>query len=293
MLSSYRLIFIFRAFVIFAFHASIFMAKNLRQILCEIRQHRLRPGAAQNDTAYTRGNIPAHQRSDGDTGVPLVIPPTNPSQPPEAQGQAAANPQRWQDDRKFILEGFAFIVLCAYTWFACLQWLQIRYTNGLTARALDGSDKTLSLTLGKMQAQIDTANAQYGQSILQTGQTTTIATNSGTQASATANAAGAARDAANTAEKALHTTERAYVVTGAPVLNASTKIVAMTVINAGHIPSGKVRIVVHEATIPVTPNAYEANIQPIESSFHVKSPGGFRMEAETNSANLLRFQQRG
>lgn len=73
------------------------------------------------------------------------------------------------------IAGLGLLVLIAYTIFSALQWMQIKYTNQLTARALDGNDKALNLTLGKMQAQIDTANAQYGQLILQTGQTSRLA----------------------------------------------------------------------------------------------------------------------
>jgi hypothetical protein len=54
--------------------------------------------------------------------------------------------------------------LIVYTIFSIKQWAQIRYTNTLTAKALDSSDKALSQTLIKMQGQIDVASAAVKQS---------------------------------------------------------------------------------------------------------------------------------
>jgi hypothetical protein len=117
----------------------------------------LEPDAEKN-TAHTRDNVPAKTGNDADAGLPPVVAPSQPPQAPAPQSPTPENSEKWWKDKKFVLECLGFVVLCGYTWFACLQWLQIRYTNGLTARALDGNDKTLSLTLGKMQGQTDATN---------------------------------------------------------------------------------------------------------------------------------------
>jgi hypothetical protein len=69
-------------------------------------------------------------------------------------------------------------------------------------------------------------------------------------AQASMKSANAAKDAASTAKDTLHVSERAYITTGSPTLNLDTKSASIPLINSGHIPSGTVEIVVHEATIP-------------------------------------------
>jgi hypothetical protein len=59
--------------------------------------------------------------------------------------------------------------------------------------------------------------------------------------------ANAARSAARTAIDTLHVSERAYIVTGMPRLDTDKKSVVITFINTGHIPSGLVQVVKHEA----------------------------------------------
>jgi hypothetical protein len=242
--------------------------KTPRQLLKEIRkrppfQRTLKPDS-QNGVGYKGDDISTKESNGGGVGLPPIVLPPNTPQPLGSPNQPAGEPKKWWQDRKYVLELCGFVILCAYTWFACLQWLQIRYTNGLTARALDGNKQTLDLTLGKMQAQIDTANAQYGQQILQTGHTATMAASSETQATATTSAAQATKDAADTAKEALHTTERAYITTGAPTLNMDTHIVSIPVVNTGHIPSGAVKMVVHEATLDVNPTDDPRQIVPSE-----------------------------
>ena len=61
--------------------------------------------------------------------------------------------------------------------------------------------------------------------------------------------ANAAKSAAETANKALHISERAYIVIALPTLDTTTKYITVPVINTGHIPSGRVVVTVHEATI--------------------------------------------
>jgi hypothetical protein len=77
-----------------------------------------------------------------------------------------------------------------------------------------------------------------------------------TQAKATQRSANAAKSAANTADKALHISERAYVVAGHPSMNAAFDAVTLPIVNTGHIPSGKVKAIIHEAILyVVTPNS--------------------------------------
>jgi hypothetical protein len=48
---------------------------------------------------------------------------------------------------------------------------------------------------------------------------------------------------------ALHITERAYVTAASPHLDIATKFITFFLSNNGHIPSGNINVVVHEATI--------------------------------------------
>ena len=82
----------------------------------------------------------------------------------------------------------------------------------------------------------------------QSDQTKTIAKQAVVQANA-------AKSAAKTADEALHISERAYVVAGHPSMNASFDTVSLPIVNTGHIPSGKVKAIIHEATTVVIPNS--------------------------------------
>jgi hypothetical protein len=83
------------------------------------------------------------------------MPPPDTPPPPSQPNQ---QPSQWRENTKTALEIFGLLVLCAYTVFSCLQWLQIRWTNRLTREALTHSEDTLTQTLIKMQGQIDVAN---------------------------------------------------------------------------------------------------------------------------------------
>jgi hypothetical protein len=146
------------------------------------------------------------------------------------------------------------MALIVYTVFSILQWAQIRWTNRLTREALNGNGYTLQETLKKLQGQIEATNVLAGHAKDQADHAAVMATNSGIQAAATKNAAAAAKTAADIAKDTLHVSERAYIATGSPVLNLDTNVVAIPVINTGHIPSGKLRIVIHEATVDTEPS---------------------------------------
>ena len=61
-----------------------------------------------------------------------------------------------------------------------------------------------------------------------------------------------AMDAANEQTRiALHISERAYLSLGAPQMDASKTIAMLPLINTGHMPTGAVSILVHEATLPI------------------------------------------
>jgi hypothetical protein len=218
----------------------------------------------EHDTSNAGKNEANKKRSESPPQMSPTAPPPDPPQPPSAPPSADNNPSKWRENTKIGLEIFGVLLLFAYTWFTCLQWLQIRWTNRLTREALNDNDKTLSQTLAKLQGQIDATNVLAGHAKDQADHAAVMATNSGTQATATTNAAIAAKSAADTAKEALHTTERAYISTGAPVLNMDTRVVAIPVVNTGHIPSGDVKMIVHEATINVDPNAPAGIFIPVE-----------------------------
>lgn len=129
--------------------------------------------------AHTSNQIPTNTGGNGGGGLlPIIAPPQSPQSP--TPHDPAAQKSKWWDKcwehKQFILELVAFAVLCAYTGFACLQWLQIKWTNKLTREALDGSGQTLQATLGKMQGQIDEMHALAGNAGTQATQTTNLVT---------------------------------------------------------------------------------------------------------------------
>ncbi len=69
------------------------------------------------------------------------------------------------------------------------------------------------------------------------------------QTAAQQDAASAAKKSASTASDALHVSERAYLIVGAVTLDMSKKVITVPIVNTGRIPSGKVEVVVHDATI--------------------------------------------
>lgn len=68
------------------------------------------------------------------------------------------------------------------------------------------------------------------------------------QAKASKIAAESAKRAANIAQQTLHLSERAYLIMGVPTNDFDHKRIDIPLINSGHIPSGRTRVVVHEAT---------------------------------------------
>src|ERR1035438_4822250 len=127
---------------------------------------------------------------------------------------------------------------------------------------MDSSGKQTDTLLGLYQQQLAQLTKQVGDTHELALRTKELADRMKDQADRTKTIADqaviqppAARSAANTARDALHVSERAYIVTGAPVLELDTNIVDIPVSNTGHIPSGSLRIVVHEATIDVKPTA--------------------------------------
>jgi hypothetical protein len=60
--------------------------------------------------------------------------------------------------------------------------------------------------------------------------------------------ANAAKSAADTAKDALHVSERAYLTLGSPTNDFQNGRIEIPILNGGHLPSGHVKIVEHEAT---------------------------------------------
>ena len=85
----------------------------------------------------------------------------------------------------------------------------------------------------------------------QADRTKDLADEAKAQASAAKIAADAAKSAADTAKDALHVSERAYLTLGAPTNDFQYERMDVPVFNGGHIPSGPVQIVTHEATFSV------------------------------------------
>jgi hypothetical protein len=80
--------------------------------------------------------------------------------------------------------------------------------------------------------------------------------------------ANAAKSAAVTADKALHISERAYIVAGQPTIDAGTKYISLPIVNSGHIPSGKIRAIIHEVTLDGTDPAAVRPTQILPTEAH-------------------------
>lgn len=135
------------------------------------------------------------------------------------------------------------------------------------ANAAKSAADTAAKTLTEMQngqGATDTHTLAQ-QAVVQAEQTTTLAVQAKRQADASKVSADAAKSSADIASETLNVSERAYIVTGAPTLDISGNV-AIPVLNDGHVPSGKVHFVVHEATIELPdPSAPTMKIIPSES----------------------------
>ena len=89
------------------------------------------------------------------TQLPPDSPPPKPPPTHSYESSSKVKLGNWRENTKLGLEILGVLILIAYTCFSGLQWLQIRWTNQLTREALNGNDKSLRLTLNKMQRQID------------------------------------------------------------------------------------------------------------------------------------------
>jgi hypothetical protein len=192
---------------------------------------------AGNERRKTQDKLPT-------IGNPLQPPPAPPANPPPDN-----KPNQRRENTKLGLEIIGLAVLIAYTIFSGLQWLQIRWTNRLTREALNGSNVSLQQTLQKMQNQIDQMSRLADNAGRQADRAKDLADRAHDQAVATKQAADAATSAAATAKDTLHISEKAYIVTGATEMDAAKKTVTIPIVNSGHIPSGRVEITVHEATV--------------------------------------------
>lgn len=112
---------------------------------------------SENNTTEPGDQVAHDQSGDGNSGLPPTSAVMQPPQPPEPQSQPPRE-TGWRENVTLGIEALGLTALVVYTVFSILQWAQIRYTNQLTARALDGSDKSLTQTLAKMQGQTDATN---------------------------------------------------------------------------------------------------------------------------------------
>jgi hypothetical protein len=60
-----------------------------------------------------------------------------------------------------------------------------------------------------------------------------------------------AKTASETAKEALHVSGRAYVTTEEPRIDSQSKDIVVGIVNSGHIPSGKMTDIVHQATYSI------------------------------------------
>jgi hypothetical protein len=156
---------------------------------------------AENNPAHTGDDIPTKESDNSGISLPPVIAPPDPPQPPSPPHQPTNNPQRWWQDRKYVLELCGFIVLFLYTIFAGLQWWHIRWANTMTREALSGNNSALQQTLDRMVWQIKEAHEIAKQTLAQSTQTTKIANDTHDLAIAAGKQADAAKSLANLTAK--------------------------------------------------------------------------------------------
>ena len=141
---------------------------------------------------------------------------------------------------------------CAIVYFA---WSQVRVAE----TSSEGSTRQLGQIIVAADRINDAADS-FSRSSADIGRATADAVNKlNLQAVATNKAADAARSAAQTAKETLHVSERAYVVIEDTSFGFSTKSVILPLVNSGHIPSGEMISVVHEATYNVASPADQIN----------------------------------
>jgi hypothetical protein len=100
--------------------------------------------------------------------------------------------------------------------------------------------------LGQGQLAVAARNAKTAEETLvelQKGGTDTHALATAAKTTATAT-----QSAATTAKDTLHISERAYVIQISPQLDSAKSMINLPIFNSGHIPSGKVDVVVYEVT---------------------------------------------
>jgi hypothetical protein len=166
--------------------------------------------------------------------------------PPEIalRKDAADEERNAREKKKYGLEKATLIILTLYAGLTAIQSCQsIRSANAAkdAADAANRAATTASESLEYSSGQFDrTMNQMIDQTVIQSN-----------SAIATQQAAGAAVSAANTSKEALHISQRAYLVLDNPEFDTAYKAVTISIQNEGHLSSGAVEIISHEATIEV------------------------------------------
>ncbi len=152
---------------------------------------------------------------------------------------------------KIVLEVGAITIACVLAWIYHGQLEAMRGQLEQMRGAGTQTDKLIRLyqeQLAQLTKQVSDTHELAIQAKNQADMTKDLARSAEEQARANKRAANAAVSAADTAKETLYVSQRAYVVIGDPGFNYSTKFMDIPVINVGHIPSGEITVVVHEAT---------------------------------------------
>jgi hypothetical protein len=153
--------------------------------------------------------------------------------------------------------------------FVCAQWWEMHQggadTHDLAVSAGKQADRMKDFA-DRMKDQTDRTKDLADRMKEQADRTKDLADQAKVQAGEAKVAADAAKSAAKTADKALHISERAYIVVGLPAIDTTSKYITLPIVNTGHIPSGKVRGVVHEITMDgVDPTAPQVRVKATET----------------------------
>jgi len=195
-----------------------------------------------------------------------VIPPAPPYNPPSPPAQSVSDSRmegaiHAVEDRvkraEWLMIGLTAGIVLLTLGLVIVGILQWRVMSGQLGEMKSSSGQTDQL-ISKTGTLAENAGKQADRSKDladrmkdQADRTKTIAEQAVIQANAATVAANAAKSAAQTAISTLHVSERAYVAFGAPQWSMEQKTIDIRIENDGRIPSGKVEVVAHEATVDV------------------------------------------
>jgi hypothetical protein len=192
---------------------------------------------------------------------PPPQPPRNQNPPPQPADDGSPNNQSTAAELKKIKAGESWLIGIGVVTLAVNSFIAYVYYQQLTQMRIATEASTQAVNLASDS--LEFSASQFDRAMHQTVDQT-VSQYNGTKASI--KAANAAKSAADTAKDTLHVSERAYISAEVPTIDPGAGSVRLPIINHGHIPSGKVEILIHEGTTSLdSPNAVKVLHHLIEA----------------------------